>query len=192
MNDFSRSMEQKMYWKNGFYDEPQDGAVEISVEYLEELLKGQSSGKQIVENEDGYPILVEYEYDIEELREMKVSDIQRFDKSETVNSFIFQGKTAWLDKSTRVGLFNSISVEERTGKTDTVLWMNGVKYTIPIPEALTVLEKIELYALNCYNVTQGHIVAVRSMKTVEEIEVYDFKTGYPSKLNFSGYPEVKL
>lgn len=181
-----------MYWKNGFYDEPQDGAVEISVEYWEELLKGQATGKLIAESENGYPILVEYEYDIEELREMKVSDIQRFDKSETVNSFFFQGKTVWLDKSTRVGLFNSISVEERMGKTDTVLWLDGIKYSIPIPDALAVLEKIELYALNCYNVTQGHIAAIRSMNTVEEIEAYDFKAGYPSKLNFSGYPVVKL
>ena len=43
----------KIYWKNGFYDKPQEGAVEISVEYWQELLDGQSSGKEIKENESG-------------------------------------------------------------------------------------------------------------------------------------------
>ena len=37
-------MKQKMYWKNGFYDEPVDGSVEITDEYYQELLAGQSTG----------------------------------------------------------------------------------------------------------------------------------------------------
>ncbi|KAA4057693.1 hypothetical protein F3F49_28775, partial [Bacteroides ovatus] len=107
------------YWKNGFYDEPQEGSVEITEEYYQELLADQSAGLLIVESKKGYPILVEYEYDIEEVIKMKISEIQSFDKSNNVNSFKFKGESVWLDKSTRVGLFNSISVEKETGKTDT-------------------------------------------------------------------------
>lgn len=47
------------YWKKGFYDEPQNGAVEITEEYYSELLTGQSNGYMIEERNDGYPILVE-------------------------------------------------------------------------------------------------------------------------------------
>lgn len=47
------------YWKDGFYDEPQDGAVEITEEYYSELLTGQSNGYMIGERSDKYPILVE-------------------------------------------------------------------------------------------------------------------------------------
>ena len=54
------------YWKNGFYDEPVDGSVEITDEHYNQLLDGQSNGLLIVESKNGYPILVEYEYDIEE------------------------------------------------------------------------------------------------------------------------------
>ena len=92
----------------------------------------------------------------------------------------------WLDKSTRVGLFNSISIEKQIGKTDTVLWYDAIKYIIPIPDALAMLNKIEMYALNCYNVTQSHIAAVRSLQTIEEVENYNFKVGYPVKLGFPG------
>lgn len=41
-------MKQKMYWKNGFYDVPIDGAVEITKKYWQELLDGQSAGLIIV------------------------------------------------------------------------------------------------------------------------------------------------
>lgn len=100
------------YWKNGFYDEPVDGSVEITDEHYNQLLDGQSNGLLIVESKNGYPILVEYEYDIEEVRKMKISEIQIFDKSTDVNSFKIEGESMWLDKSTRVGLFNSISIEK--------------------------------------------------------------------------------
>ena len=32
------------YWKNGFYDEPVDGSVEITDEHYNQLLDGQSNG----------------------------------------------------------------------------------------------------------------------------------------------------
>lgn len=179
-------MEQKMYWKQGFHDTPVKGGVEISVEYWQELLDGQASGKLIIENEKGYPELVETRYSVEDVRKMKVSEIQQFDKSQDVNSFDFNGKSAWLDKYTRVGLFNSISIEEKAGMTDTALWLDGVKHVVVIPDALAMLNAIELYAINCYNVTQSHIAAVNALNSIEEIEGYDYKVGYPVKLSFEG------
>lgn len=64
--------------------------------------------------------------------------------------------------------------------------MMQLKYIIPIPDALAMLNALELYALNCYNVTQSHIAAVRLLQTIEEIENYDYKSGYPVKLSFLG------
>ena len=179
-------MKQKMYWNNGFYDTQINGSVEISEEHYQELLSGQSAGKMIVENEKGFPILVEYEYDIEEVRKMKISETQSFDKSKDVNSFILSGKSTWLDKSTRVGLFNSIHIEQEAGKTETVLWHDGVKNVMLISDALAMLNALELYALNCYNVTQEHIAAVNALDSIEEIEEYDYKVGYLAKLSFLG------
>ncbi len=174
------------YWKNGFYDEPIDGSVEITEEYYQELLAGQSTGLIIAKSKNRYPILVEYEYDIEDVIKNKVAEIQVFDKSKDVNSLVLGGNVMWFDKSTRVGLFNSISIEKQMGKTDTVLWYDATRYIIPISDALSMLDEIEMYALNCYNVTQSHIAAVRALQTIEEIENYDYTIGYPEKLSFPG------
>lgn len=176
------------YWKNGFYDEPQEGSVEITEEYYQELLAGQSTGLIIAESKNRHPILVEYEYDIEddieELKDMKIAEIKTYDQSDAVNSFMLDGKQIWLDKDTRVGLVNSINVENQAGRLNTVLWFDAVKYTIPISSAFLMLNSLELYALDCYNTTQAHIATVKNLLSKEEVNSYNYKTGYPEKLNF--------
>lgn len=173
------------YWKQGFYDELQEGSVEITEEYWQKLLDGQSSGKEIKENEVGYPVLVDHEYTLDELKEKKIADINAYDKSDAVNSFILAGKEMWLNKEDRVGLVNSINVEKQAERLYTVLWFDTVKYTIRISDALTMLSALELYALDCYNVTQQHIAVVRGLQTKEEVESYNYEIGYPNKLEFS-------
>lgn len=175
-----------MYWKQGFYDTKVNGSVEISEEYYNQLLSGQSAGKMIVENKKGFPVLVEYEPTIEELRAQKLDELRTYDASDTVNQFSINGVSGWFNKSTRVGLMNSISVEQASGRTETSIWLGDALFVLPIDKAVDVLHQLELYALACHNVTQGHINAINQLETKEAIEVYDFRTGYPRKLNFAG------
>lgn len=85
----------------------------------------------------------------------------------------------------RVGLANSITIEQAAGKETTVLWYDTVKYVIPIPLALQMLAALELYALECYNATQEHLAAVMGLATKEEVGAYDYTSGYPEKLVFN-------
>ncbi len=48
------------YWKQGFYDEPVEGGVEITDERWLELVDGQAAGMLITEDEQGSPVLTEY------------------------------------------------------------------------------------------------------------------------------------
>lgn len=48
------------YWKQGFYDEPVEGGVEITDERWLELIDGQAAGTLITEDEQGSPVLTEY------------------------------------------------------------------------------------------------------------------------------------
>ena len=91
----------------------------------------------------------------------------------------------WLDKDTRVGLVNSITIEQAVGKETTVLWYDTVKYVIPIPLALQMLAALALYALECYNVPQEHLAVVMGLATKEEVGAYDYTSGYPEKLVFN-------
>lgn len=126
-----------------------------------------------------------YEPTIEEVKSLKISQITEYDQSDAVNQFSLDGKRMWLDKDTRVGLVNSINIEKQVGKTTTTLWFEATQYIIPIDAALQMLAALELYALGSYNATQEHIAAVKALATKEEVEAYDYTSGYPDKLVFN-------
>ena len=118
------------------------------------------------------------------IKEEAIEQITEYDQSEDVNSFTLQGKTMWLPKETRVGLVNSVTIEKNTGKETTILWFGGERYELPVDTALQMLSALELYALECYNVTAAHKAAVNALVRVEDVVAYDYTQGYPDRLNF--------
>ena len=118
------------------------------------------------------------------IKEEAIEQITEYDQSEDVNSFTLPGKQMWLPKETRVGLVNSITIEKNAGKETTVLWFGGERYELPVDTALQMLSALELYALECYNVTAAHKAAVNALESVEDVVAYDYTQGYPEKLNF--------
>ena len=118
------------------------------------------------------------------VKEEAIEQIEAYDTSEAVNSFTLQGKQMWLPKETRVGLMNSLGIEKAAGKTETVLWFGNESYILPIDTAMQMLSALELYALDCYNVTAAHKAAVSALESVEDLVAYDYTQNYPEKLNF--------
>lgn len=121
---------------------------------------------------------------LEPMRKALLHNIETYDTSAAVNSFTLGGKQMWLPKETRVGLVNSVTIEKNAGKETTVLWFGGERYELPVDTALQMLSALELYALECYNVTAAHKAAVSALESVEDIVAYDYTTDYPEKLNF--------
>ena len=107
--------------------------------------------------------------------------IQEYDSSESVNSFTIQDYQVWLDKATRAGLMLRFQAEQASGKTDTVLWYNGMQFPLQIDLALQMLYAIELYASQCYDNTQKHLSMVDNIATLDDLNLYDYTQGYPDK-----------
>ena len=122
--------------------------------------------------------------DLENLKSQKIAKIQDYDKSEGVNSFTLNGNLVWLDKDTRVGLVNSLQIEKSAGRVDTELWLNGNVYKLRIDHVLQMLVVLELYAKECYNVTQQHIANVKNLDDVNRIWNYNYTKGYPKRPSF--------
>ena len=118
---------------------------------------------------------------LEQAKEQKIANILDYDKSEGVNSFALNGSLAWLDKDTRVGLVNSLQIEKTAGKDYTELWLDGVMYRLPIDHVLQMLVVLELYAKECYNVTQQHIANVKKLDDLNRVWNYDYTQGYPKR-----------
>lgn len=117
-------------------------------------------------------------------KERKKVEIESYDKSSAVNQFFIGETPMWLDKETRTGLKLRFEAEIAMGKTDTTLWADGVQYPLPLSTGVQMLYALEVYASMCYDNTQAHLAAIDALKTIEEVEAYDYATGYPDKLHF--------
>ena len=115
----------------------------------------------------------------------KIAEITAYDTSSSVNGFILNGVLEWLDKATRVGLMNSTNIAKAAGQETTTLWLGGVKLVVDCDKAIQLLSALEMYALECFNVTASHKAAVGCLMSIEEVEAYDYKTGYPKMLEMS-------
>ena len=114
-----------------------------------------------------------------------VEEITEHDSSSAVNSFLLNGMEVWLDKATRVGLMNSTTIAKSMGQQKTTLWLGSYKLEVDCDKAIQLLSALEMYALECFNVTAAHKAAVNELKTIEEVETYDYKKGYPKMLKMS-------
>lgn len=120
---------------------------------------------------------------LEKAKKAKLAAILAYDTSSDVNGFMLNGNKVWLDKETRVGLMNSTQITRDMGHDTTTLWFDGYKLEVRCDMAIMLLSSLEMYALECFNVTAAHKKAVSELTTIEAVEAYDYKTGYPKQLN---------
>ena len=115
----------------------------------------------------------------------KIAEIAAYDTSDKVNGFMLNGLLVWLDKATRVGLMNSTTIAKAAGQKTTTLWLGGIRLVVDCDKAIQLLSALEMYAMECFNVTASHKQAVSELTTIEEVEAYDYKAGYPKMIEMS-------
>lgn len=108
--------------------------------------------------------------------------ITAYDSSSAVNAFLLNGIQVWLDKATRVGLMNSTTIAKNMGQEKTTLWLGSYQLEVDCDKAIQLLSALEMYALDCFNVTAAHKKAVSELDNIEAVLTYDYKSGYPNKL----------
>lgn len=177
------------------------GVVKIATEDGYWLLSGHTFSKELYARVDStfldYTIVTSDEKNkaensskyegktLEEAKETCLNEIEEYDVSTSVNGFILNGLLVWLDKATRVGLMNSTNIAKAAGQKTTTLWLGGIKLVVDCDKAIQLLSALEMYALECFNVTASHKQAVSELTTIEEVEAYNYKSGYPKMLEMS-------
>lgn len=115
-------------------------------------------------------------------RASMLAEITAYDSSAAVNAFLLNGMQVWLDKATRVGLMNSTTIAKNMGQEKTTLWLGSYQLEVDCDKAIQLLSALEMYALECFNVTAAHKKAVGELDNIEAVLTYDYKSGYPEKL----------
>ena len=138
--------------------------------------------------EDGWELYVVPEPTKEELlaraKRDKKREIEHYDSSSEVNEFYVNDVPMWLDKTARTGLMLRFNSELAMKHQDTTLWYGNISIPLQLNTAVQMLYALEVYASACYDNTQLHYANVDKLETIEEVENYDFRNGYPEKLRF--------
>ena len=111
-----------------------------------------------------------------------LAEITAYDSSVAVNAFLLNGMEVWLDKATRVGLMNSTTIAKSMGQEKTTLWLGSYQLEVECDKAIHLLSALEMYALECFNVTAAHKKDVSKLDNIDGVLTYDYKSGYPDKL----------
>ena len=123
---------------------------------------------------------------LERAKQQKIGELEAYDSSEEVNSFniVINGETisAWLTPDKRADYKNSIDAAELLGMTEVHPVFNGVALTLSTQTAKTALAQIQIYANQCYGVTETHKAAIEALESVEDVEGYDYTINYPNRL----------
>lgn len=125
---------------------------------------------------------------IDEAKGRKKAEIEAYDSSEAVNSFTVTagGETfaAWMTNAERTSYTASVGNAELLGETAVDLLLDGRVLTLPTDRAKVMLAQISRYADKCWMVTQRHLMAVDALADEGEIGGYDYRQGYPERLEF--------
>lgn len=126
---------------------------------------------------------------LDEAKAKKIKEIEAYDKSDAVNVFYVtvDGNTIthWLTPDERANYKNSVDSAEIVGREEVHPVFNGMTLTIPTKTAKLYLAQIQLYADECWMVTETHKSAVLALKTKMQVMAYDYTTGYPNILTFT-------
>ena len=120
---------------------------------------------------------------LEYMRKAMLAYIEKYDASSSVNSFLLNGMDVWLDKVTRMGLMNSTTIAKAAGLDETTLWLGDIELVVDCDKAIQLLSALEIYALECFNVTSSHKAEVNKLDNIDAVLTYDYREGYPEKLN---------
>ena len=121
---------------------------------------------------------------LEEAKITKITEIEYYDVSEEVNGFFLGDNLVWLDKDTRTCLMNTLNSAELIGRDNINIWFSGMYVSLTITEARYMLAELEIYATDCYNVTETHKMQVLAMEDINEVENFDVTLDYPARPSF--------
>ena len=115
----------------------------------------------------------------------KLAEISAYDRSAAVNSITLGGTEMWLSFEERARIRQSIDAYRNEGRTEMTKWFGGKAFTFPLDAWQTMLDKLSVYASEALNVTERHKAEVSALTSIEAVEGYDYKSGYPEKLSFT-------
>lgn len=131
------------------------------------------------------PTPVPHIRDIDDAKREKKEQIDNYDNSSDVNGFEVNGNTAWFTADERANYRASIESAKLLNVSSISFYIGDTLLTLPTEQVELLLAQLQLYADQCFIVTKQHKANVDALETIEEVDNYDYMTGYPQKITIT-------
>ncbi|MDR0864950.1 MAG: DUF4376 domain-containing protein [Candidatus Symbiothrix sp.] len=166
------------------YNAAKFGRLDSSyIKKYEDFIKQRKSTKRQVESD--YRTIFNIPRTLQDAINEKLAEIEDYDTSDSVNSFLVNGIPCWIDKEMRAVYGNSVASAKKLGEESLDIDLNGMIITLPVDSADMILASIQRYADKAAIITSKHKQAVSSLLTIEEADDYDHTDDYPEKVTLN-------
>lgn len=122
---------------------------------------------------------------LEKSRNYKSVASAGYAKSDDVRHFVVNENNVWIDSDTRVSLAKAVADKRAAGRDSITIYMGGVGYLMSLDQADEMLSAVEVYASDCFEVTENHKSAIAALQTQADVDAYDYTANYPEVLSFT-------
>lgn len=159
--------------------------------YDKKIIDGEEVSFQIINPtheqilNSGWEVYVRPEPTIEDVRANKLRELTAYDSSSEVNTFYVNDLALWLSREERVVIKDRFQREYNDGKEITKLRYSGLSIELSPATGIQLIDMVSSYADKCFDATETHKENINALETIEEINNYDYTTGYPEKIQIS-------
>lgn len=114
-----------------------------------------------------------------------IKTITEYDSSDNVNCFYINDQKEWFTVGVRNTYKNSIEAAELLGDENISFIVDQEVVTLKTSDAKLMLAKVQRYADSCSIITTKHKIDIAKLTSSDAIKAFDYKSGYPDKLNFT-------
>lgn len=114
-------------------------------------------------------------------KEKTIKKIHKIDESSAVNGFYLFGEDMWITPAERANYMITLEGAKRLGIEE----IPFLGHNISVDTAISMLDAINVYAMQCFDITKQHIKEVEEMDNIDDVKEFNCYSGYPQKLIFN-------
>ena len=114
----------------------------------------------------------------------KLYEVEQYAKSSEVKDFAINDVHGWEDSNDRSSISKAASDKKAAGRDTYNLHHGGVSFSTTPDMVVDIIARVEVYASDCFDVTEAHKSAVTDLTDINEVENYVVTSNYPEKVSF--------
>jgi hypothetical protein len=171
----------------GFYDDTIHTAVQIpedakpiTQERHAELMALQSQGLPITPDENGFPVAIQRVYTLEEQKSLKLTALAYYRWQKETEGITLNGVGIKTDRESQGLLNGALKLFDLNPLLAAIDW-KGENGWVQVDKATleAVGRAVGAKVQACFTREKYHTEAIAALTTIEDIEAYDFTTGWP-------------